>query len=111
MVTPEELLGLAQGLVETHREVNFRSAASRAYYAAFLHQREAARQRGSLPPGYQPNIHRRVEAALRSVDEDGAIALATLRSLRNAADYDDHIDFSRALALHAIRLARELLGR
>jgi hypothetical protein len=110
VVTAEELLDLARELLADGRQAHHRSAASSAYYAVFVHHRGQACAAGALPPGYIPNVHRRVEAFVRSaIDASSAMAFSTLRDLRNRADYETDAEFSRAVAIHAVRLARLLI--
>jgi hypothetical protein len=111
MVTPGSILELAETLALRGDEASLRCAASRAYYAVFLHHRRQARMRGSLPEGYLPNVHRRGEDALQEQDPEAATWFKDLRELRNRADYDDDDEFSVGLAGYALALGTQLLDR
>ena len=109
MTTPEELLDLCDELARDLREAARRTAAPRAYYAAFWHLRAVAEARLGSFDSTGPEIHQEVYRATRIWDEGTAGSLAFLRSLRNTADYDPERGFSVALTDRCVRLAREIL--
>ncbi|MBF0309257.1 MAG: hypothetical protein HQL56_06995 [Magnetococcales bacterium] len=122
-----ELLLAAKRLVNSHMEVDHRTAASRAYYAA-LHCSFALRDLldfGPLPLTRQAEgTHRRMirllleahpgERCKVHVGRLRAVAhlLRMVRDLRSLADYRLDLPFNRPLAMHAIlgaeRVVREV---
>jgi len=75
------------------KEACCRSAISRAYYAAFCHARNYARDRRSFIPEYSDADHRNVrERFMKSKTRGVASALDQLRQWRNEADYVDDIE-------------------
>lgn len=110
-------LVLAQALASADlpggREASFRSAASRAYYAAFATARRQSRERHGGVIRKSAAEHGEVATffALRG-ETGGAIAvhLARLRFLRNRVDYDDDLDSSEGIASEAIARAHQVLN-
>ncbi len=91
------LLGLAhdlqrQAAASAQPEPLFRSAVSRAYFAAYCHARNYARDYLEFDPREDADDHGRLRAHLtskrRKADAD---RLALLRQLRNEADYVDNL--------------------
>jgi len=93
----------------TH-EAAHRSAVSRAYYAAFCHARNYARDRHHFFPTTTPKDHERVRTHFRKQGRaDIARHLETLRQWRNRCDYNDAV-FNIAGLLHsAITQAQKIL--
>lgn len=94
-------------------EACFRSAASRAYYAAFATARRQSRERhgGAIRKSAAEHGEVATFFALRG-ETGGVIAahLARLRFLRNIADYDDDVESSEQLAEEAIARAQQVLN-
>lgn len=99
---PEEIFEVAQHLMTRSGEGSGRSAASRAYYAAFLMARELAGIRVKTA-----EVHQRTEAHYERLGEDEiAEGLRDLRRRRNDADYRTERLFSRSDAVEAIKCSR-----
>lgn len=92
-----EYLSLAQYIQSqtaagVSQEALLRCAISRAYYAAFCHARNYARDRHGLAPHYNADDHSLAPRHFRSRRERGvAIKLDNLRDWRNVCDYEDNI--------------------
>jgi hypothetical protein len=72
------------------QEAAFRCAVSRAYYAAFCHARNYARDHQGFRPTGGPQDHRLVREHFRQRGQANvARRLDQLRQWRNACDYDD----------------------
>ena len=109
MVTATDLLALANELSVRTDEAALRCAASRAYYAAFVHCRtEAARALGFVPTGLARD-HRLLREALAEVRPDTAEFLENLRKERNRADYDVGGRFLRVSAVDACDVADTIM--
>jgi uncharacterized protein (UPF0332 family) len=109
-----EFLSLAEALaaLETNREASFRTAISRAYYAAFgmarqglrsvrLATRQSAAEHGEVAAFYA--------ARYGETGEQVASALGRLRNRRNAADYDDDFAGIENICSLSIEDAQEVL--
>jgi len=110
-------LVLAQALASADlpggREASFRSAASRAYYAAFATARRQSRERHGGVIRQSAAEHGEVATFFALRGEAGSVIaahLARLRFLRNRADYDDDLDSSEAIADEAIARAHQVLN-
>ena len=110
----KEYLSLAQNLQDqTHsgfsQEAAFRCAISRAYYAAFCHARNYARDRHGFKPDYKPEDHFRVREYFQKL---GHVKIAgdleLLRQWRNKCDYDDDISNIPIMCLGAITAAQNI---
>lgn len=86
MVAAEEVLDVARWLTGRSGEASARAAASRAYFAAFVHVRTLAEGEAKLTTTAQD--HARLERWLRTRHPGAAEWFAALRVLRNRADYD-----------------------
>jgi hypothetical protein len=93
-----EYLNLAQALAAPatfnaatlSAEALARCAISRAYYAAFCHARNYARDRHGLSPRYNGDAHSLVKRHFLQRRAQGvAYKLERLRSLRNECDYTE----------------------
>jgi len=74
------------------KEAAYRCAVSRAYYAAFCHARNFARDHYGFIPQSGVDDHGRVRAIFRQKRRhDIASALDDLRDWRNQCDYDDDV--------------------
>jgi hypothetical protein len=102
------LQGQADGLSP---EAAFRCAVSRAYYAAFCHARNYARDRQGFTPTYRADDHRLVREHFKR-RRTGRVAsmLDDLKQWRECCDYDDIVsDISRILT-SAIDNAQKILN-
>lgn len=106
---PEAFHDLARRLARQQSEAARRTAVSRAYYGAFLYLRDLFSQDVVPPPGAR--IHGWVQAALRSSDPEAALALQTLRQLRNASDYDIATPLAPDGVDEALEIAADLFSR
>lgn len=112
-----DYLQLAEILKETPEdrplsEAAFRSATSRAYYAAFHHAKGHASSEG-FSPSDSGDDHQNVQRHFRRGAAEARAAIATklgrLLTNRNQADYDDHFRSSpRALANMSVKTAQEV---
>lgn len=109
-VSPKQLLDAAQELAEGSREVDFRNAASRAYYAAYHRCRPIAKRNGLRSSGR--GVHSDVIDALRTATKPQLKQLAQLltrcRGLRAKADYNIDEDFRRSEAQTGTRQAQRV---
>lgn len=113
----KEYLNLAyflEGLSETNfsQEAAFRCATSRAYYAAFCHARNYARDHENFSPTGTVAEHGLVRKHFREKGQiDIASKLEDLRQWRNPCDYDDVVgDLSQKLK-SALQNAQEIIGK
>lgn len=117
-VTPEDLLQLAKRLLSDEGpEVAFRSATSRAYYAAFHSARERADElcptvdRAEVRGGsHEVIVHRyikRNDMAARSI----AYQLRDLKAKRELADYELRMPWSIAESKTHVASAEKLINR
>lgn len=104
----EELAGLSQ--TPSAQEAKFRSAVSRAYYAAYCHARN--RLGFPMPPHVQSehtyvwNEYRRsADIVRKQIGKDGAL----LRRHRNKADYDDTVVWLSYLTEEALQLSNRII--
>jgi hypothetical protein len=92
------------------QEAALRSATSRAYYAAFCHARNYARQHLGYGLMHNAQDHDGVRDHLRSRGRSAeADSLEVLRRLRNQCDYDDVLSNLAFVAAVAISSAEEIL--
>jgi hypothetical protein len=91
MISPDDLISLAERLAAADREVEGRSAVSRAYYGAFHEAKRLIEHECGvvLPPGGE--AHRKLQLCLDRSDasllDEIARRLQSLRDDRNRADY------------------------
>lgn len=94
------------------KEAAHRSAVSRAYYAAFCHARNYARDRHGFSPDDTPKDHWRVRDHFR---DRGSVELAerlgSLRRWRNDCDYKDTVVSLPRILAEAIEQAQKILDR
>jgi uncharacterized protein (UPF0332 family) len=117
----EEYLHLAQFLqgqinVKCSKEAAYRSAVSRAYYAAFCFARNYARDNQNFSPTYRAEDHELIREHFKLI-EMGRIAryLDHLRQWRNMCDYYDEITDKEVtnisnLPVSAIRRAQQVVN-
>mgnify|MGYP001035700768 CR=1 FL=1 len=73
-----------------HKEAAYRSAVSRAYYAAFCYARNCARDNHGFKPRYNRQDHEDLPNFFVSIQKSNvADILDELRQWRNSCDYDD----------------------
>jgi hypothetical protein len=110
----KEYLALAQHLhgqstSEFSQEAALRCAVSRAYYAAFCHARNYARDHQGFQVGHGPDDHPRVREHFQ---KHGHVKIAAdlelLRRWRNQCDYDDNISNISLMFIGAIAAARNI---
>ena len=87
-VDPVSLLDLATELAGRARPSDIRTAADRAYYAAFLTTRDQLIRKNYARFTDDGRAHRRVRVALRAIDQDMGSFLNALRVTRNALTYE-----------------------
>lgn len=111
----EEYLALARSLQQQaaagmNQEAAMRSAVSRAYYAAFCHARNHARDRHGLLLRYTGDDHGLVKQHFMKRRERGVAAkLDWLRLARNKCDYQDSVDNLGLLLNTALQEARMVI--
>jgi len=110
---PADFLRLAQALSEAQSsaEAEFRSAASRTYYAVFLEARERLINRGQLAPNRTGAGHLAVGRALRFRNRLVGNEFDRLRRLRNRADYDVTHHIGRSVTARAVGVAQSIWSR
>ena len=92
------------------QEAAFRSAVSRAYYAAFCHARNYARDRQGFYPTHTPKDHERVRSHFKSKGRpDIARDLEILRRWRNQCDYNDAVFNVSSFLLAALARAQKII--
>ena len=115
MTSAEEARKLQQ---DAKFETNFRTVASRSYYARYNCCMAFARAKG-FKPNRTPNDHTALADYLRTRNHHqkdanllhrriGSSRLPRLRKLRNLADYEQDTRFTRANAQEAIDLLNEI---
>lgn len=88
-----------------------RSAVSCAYYAAFCHARNYARQALAFVPSYSARDHAAVTLHLITRGRSQAANdLDQLRIWRNCCDYEDGVALLPVVALAALSKAREVIA-
>ncbi len=102
---------LAQETQGVNQEAAWRSAVSRAYYAAFCHARNYARDRHNLILGNDPGDHKLVRKHfLKRKMYNVASDLQDLRIWRNDCDYSDVLTNLLALVNSAINKAQSVVS-
>ena len=108
----DEFLAVAKNLQMGTREAEWRSAVSRAYYAAFCKAREQLRGEGVDEQTLRS--HWRVWKTFRSATESQRSLIAAngevLKEYRQGADYKNSLDRLPDTVQDSIKTARELLG-
>jgi uncharacterized protein (UPF0332 family) len=109
-MNPVDFLDVAGEWAAGNREAEWRSAASRAYYAAFHVARKLLHQAGFVvPQAEQAHAYlwlRLANAGHPDVERAGN-DLIYLRRVRNAADYDLDRPFAQLAALDHVQLATD----
>lgn len=114
----KEYLNLARFLaaepgISFDQEAASRSAVSRAYYAAFCHARNYARDRHGFSPKGDPSDHPEVRTHFkkRAGFQKIALGLDRLRQRRNMADYENSVPSLPGDLAAALREAADVLAR
>jgi uncharacterized protein (UPF0332 family) len=110
---PRDFLDVADELSDGEGEAHWRSAVSRAYYAAFHVARRLLIELGFVPPRSE-QVHaylcRRLNNSNHAEVTRSARRLERLRDLRNAADYDVDLPFDDDSLSEAISKALDVIG-
>lgn len=112
-VTPAEILESAAESSEGDREVNWRNAGSRAYFAAFHHCRGIAVELEPHVDVSRSDAHQVVPDVLRArggTPRRIAYMLIQCRGIRNNAGYDVQDTFLRERALTAVEVSGSVLN-
>ncbi len=92
-------------------EAAYRCAVSRAYYAAFCHARNYARDRQQFPPAYQSEDHWKLRNHFTEQGRpDIANKLEDLHGWRKQCDYDDTVFNICNLVAGALARADEVIN-
>lgn len=114
MFRPDELLTLAESMVQGVSEVEWRCAISRAYYAAFHEARDFLEDlRFRVPRAAQAHGYlwmRLINCGNPTIALAGS-DLNNLQGERNRADYDRHVSVSQVNAQRWVQSARLVLNR
>jgi uncharacterized protein (UPF0332 family) len=104
-VDPETYLELASELSSKAQAAAKRTAADRAYYAAFLVSRDLLAEKGYISPYYNSDDHKYVEETLKHKDVLGSLGNDEnrLRRARNLVTYDTR-DLARTTKQYAYPL-------
>lgn len=112
MIADRDFLNVAIRLCLAGTEADWRTAASRAYFAAFHGARTLLTAMGfEVPRGDQAHAYlwRRLESCgAQRVGEAGSL-LSELRTYRNRADYDLTTDFTLRDAKYAVEAADDVI--
>jgi uncharacterized protein (UPF0332 family) len=111
-MAPREFLDLADELLGGTREGDWRSAVSRAYYAAFHVARLLLDGCGfAVPHGEQAHrfLWLRLSNAGHPEVSQAGVDLEYLRRARNRADYDLHVPFPHPLAVAQVATALSII--
>ena len=102
---------LAQGGLDgSTPEAASRCAVSRAYYAAFCHARNYARDRLGFVPDHTGADHHRVQERLRNRGLREIVrGLERLRQWRGQCDYHDHVLNLAGIVPQALQTARQVI--
>jgi uncharacterized protein (UPF0332 family) len=108
----KEFLGSAQELIQGNREIDYRNAASRAYYSAF-HCCKSLVEKLPNTHGSIGSSHQKVVADLLSYPDNRIKKLGRkleqAKTLRHQADYKLHIPFTRNNAKQVILHVKQIL--
>jgi uncharacterized protein (UPF0332 family) len=116
MIDPVDFYNLAESLLRwpSAREEHFRTAISRAYYAAFLAWREFAISSDRMMAERlrrSRSVHRDLIEWIRERDRGTGGTMSWLFELRKRSDYDIHDNISRQDAERAVYEAKRALER
>lgn len=111
-MTGHDFLPLAARLAGGSTEAEWRSAVSRAYYAAFHVARQLLMDLGfSVPRAERAHAYLwlRLHNCGEPQQQQAGADLNALRGLRNQADYDLHRPLSPTIAAPQVRLAEQVV--
>jgi uncharacterized protein (UPF0332 family) len=107
-----DFLTLAERLARENAEVDWRTAVSRAYYAAFHVARELLVACGFTVPRAETAhsyLWLRLNNAGHSAVQQAGASLDGLRRSRNRADYDVARPLAQAVALAEVQVAKDVI--
>jgi uncharacterized protein (UPF0332 family) len=111
-MNPREFLDVADDLATGMREADWRSATSRAYYAAFHVARLLLKHCGfAVPRADQAHAYvwLRLSNCGHPVLSKAGTDLRDLRTSRNRADYDLDLTFLQPIAIGDVRIADDII--
>jgi uncharacterized protein (UPF0332 family) len=111
-MNPRDFLLVAEDLLEASREADWRTAISRAYYAAYLVAVALFRDASfEVPPDTKGHNHVyvRLNNCGRAEVIEAAVLLRELRDWRNLADYVMHRRLDLRDAIEQVDAAREII--
>ena len=111
-VTPNDLLEAARDLATGNREVDFRNAASRAYYAAYHRCKPIAKGFGlrTSARGVHSDVIDALSVATKPAPKQLARLLRKCRTLRSKADYRTDQNFKRSEVETSVRHAERIFA-
>ena len=111
-VTPNDLLEAARELANGNREVDFRNAASRAYYAAYHRCKPVAKSFGlrTSARGVHSDVIDTLSRVTKPTPKQLARLLRKCRTIRSKADYRTDEDFKRSEVDFSIRQAEKIFA-
>lgn len=113
---PEDFLSLANEIFNgiDYENARYRTAVSRAYYAAHLISRKIFEEMGKKfeieDPKDKGIIHKMVIDALIRVNEPTGVVLRNLRKIRDKADYDLDYNFKKKVVITLIGQAKDVIN-
>jgi uncharacterized protein (UPF0332 family) len=115
-VTPNDFLNSAIFLIKHSKEMDYRNAASRAYYCAY-HNAEAEAKAKKLPAihyplGKRPGVHQvlidKFKNHPKPIYQQIGILLQQCKSFRTKADYYLHHNFTSTNAQNTIHTVKQI---
>ena len=111
LIVDQDILRLAGKLSVASTETEWRSAASRAYFAAFHRVRILLLGMGfEVPRGDQSHgyLWRRLQSCQTTSIGVAGTLLSQLRGVRNRADYDLNVEFLQREAMYCVESAADI---
>ena len=109
-VKPSDFLASAQEMVTRGQEIDYRNAASRAYYAAYLRVERHAAELPSPASSTGKGVHAKVIAKFSASDNEDlaalGISLSAMKKTRTAADYKLQDTVSQSDAMKQVEVAK-----
>ena len=97
-IDPRDYLDLAKGLASQSDVASVRTAADRAYYAAFLFSRDQLASKGYITPYYSTQDHQHISRSLIAIVGAFGDEERRLRRIRNLVTYNTgNISVQRSL--------------
>ena len=109
-IAPDTLLQAAEEIGSGNREVDWRNAASRGYYAAYHRCILLAYDHPSAEPGHSELIHRLTQPTAPVTRRQIGHLLQQCKRLRERADYRTMDDFEPSEAQTALRDGRRIFA-